>query len=364
MRIVHVVALVSVRGAFGGPTAVALGQLQVLQARGHEVVLIGLSDAARHASTTEGVPTRLLPARILVPGVGMLGWFHWRLPLVLWREIGRADAVHVHAGRDLVSVTALAIAAVRRRRYVVQSHGMIMPRTAALTRTFDHVLLPLLRGARRRYVLTDAEQAGLAVLLPGSPTSRLANAVAVPAVAPRCLNAIPQVTFLARLHPRKRVLTFADLAQHLADTGVAATFTVYGPDEGDLTALTALMASSTASISYGGAVDHAAAQTILAASDVYVLPSVDEPFPMSVLEAMAVATPVVLVDTCGLAGPLAGRAGAQVTDATVEQLAEAVRRLLSDPARWREASADARRAAVTLFSLDAVVDQVLTGYED
>ena len=39
----------------------------------------------------------------------------------------------------------------------------------------------------------------------------------------------------------------------------------------------------------------------MAAADVYVLPSVREPHPMSVLEAMSVGLPVVVTNDCGLA---------------------------------------------------------------
>ena len=44
----------------------------------------------------------------------------------------------------------------------------------------------------------------------------------------------------------------------------------------------------------------------MAAASVYVLPSVREPYPMSVLEAMSVGLPVVVSADCGLA-PLVER---------------------------------------------------------
>ncbi|MCZ0970952.1 glycosyltransferase [Streptomyces albulus] len=43
-------------------------------------------------------------------------------------------------------------------------------------------------------------------------------------------------------------------------------------------------------VAYGGTLDHDAAVRRLARATVYVLPSVDEPFPMGVLEALAVGT--------------------------------------------------------------------------
>ena len=63
---------------------------------------------------------------------------------------------------------------------------------------------------------------------------------------------------------------------------------------------------------------------------VYVLPSVDEPYPMSVLEAMSVGLPVVITDTCGLAGIVRESGAGLVVGPAQEELDEAVRRLLAD----------------------------------
>lgn len=94
---------------------------------------------------------------------------------------------------------------------------------------------------------------------------------------------------------------------------------------------------------------------------VYVLPSVDEPFPMSVLEAMAVGTPVVVTDSNGLARDVE-RAGAGRVVTGPEGVAAAVLDLL-EPSVRRTASAAARKLTAETFSMDAVLGTLVDFYE-
>ena len=64
-------------------------------------------------------------------------------------------------------------------------------------------------------------------------------------------------------------------------------------------------------------------------ADVYVLPSVYETFPVSVLEACACGTPVIVTDRCGIADVIDGQVGLVVTY-DKNQLQDALQRVLSD----------------------------------
>ncbi|WP_037838842.1 glycosyltransferase [Streptomyces sp. NRRL S-1813] len=365
MRITHVVTLVSDDGAYGGPVSVATGQLGELAARGHEVELISLwRGRGAPPGSVDGVPLRARPARTLVPGQGFLGLFHPGLLPVLWRRAGRADALHLHAGRDLVSLAALAVAVVRRRPFVVQTHGMVQPRRSAVARLFDRVYVPLLRRAVAALVLTDEEEAGLRkVLGPRGPRLvRLPNGVrARPLDAERSET---DVLFLARLQSRKRPEAFVRMAALVHRKRPEVSFTLHGSDEGRLAEVRRLIADEGLgeAVTYGGALDHDAAVRRTARATVYVLPSVDEPFPMSVLESLAVGTPVVCTDSCGIAAALQRREAALVTDGSPEELADAVLRLLEDRT-LRERLTGAGRAAVEAeFSIAAVTDRLEEWY--
>jgi glycosyltransferase involved in cell wall biosynthesis len=364
MRVVQVVTLVSEGGAFGGPPSVAVTQLQEMAARGHDVELVALwrgrTSAPRRVG---GIPFVSRPARTVVPGQGYLGLMHPLLLWDLWHAMRRAEAVHLHAGRDLVSLAALAVARLRRTDFVVQTHGMVEPRTGVVARVFDRVYVPMLRRARCCLVLTEEERRALtAVLGPKAPPLvTLANGMPPPRRVP---DARPrgghQVLFLARLHPRKRPEAFVEMAALVHKEVPEARFTLYGTDEGSLRKVDQLIADRglTDVVHYGGALDHSSALEAFRRATVYVLPSVNEPFGMTVLEALAEGTPVVCTDSCGIAEELTSRQAAMVTDSSPEALAAAVIRLLGDEALRRRLVDAGHRAIEEVFSIRAVVDRL------
>jgi glycosyltransferase involved in cell wall biosynthesis len=370
MRLVHVVTLVSDDGAFGGPTSVAVAQLEECAARGHDVTLVALARGRTRSAQRIGA-VRLVsrPARRVIPGQGCLGLMHPLLLRDLWRAMGQADAVHLHAGRDLVSLAALVVARLRRKDFVTQTHGMVEPRTGAVARVFDRLYVPLLRRARCCLVLTERERRALtAVLGPdGPPLVSLPNGLPTsreePGTRPREDH---EVIFLARLHPRKRPEAFVEMAALIHKEFPETRFTLYGADEGSLPAVNRLVADRglTEVVRYGGALEHAAALDAYRGATVYVLPSVHEPFPMTVLEALAEGTPVVCTDSSGIAAELARRQAALVTDGSPEALADAVAALLVDKALRHRLAKAGRRAIDEVFSIRSVVDRLEDVYRD
>ncbi len=196
----------------------------------------------------------------------------------------------------------------------------------------------MLRRARAALVLTEEEEAGLRRVLgrDGPRLVRLANGVR--ARPDTTESSETDVLFLARLQTRKRPEAFVRMAALVHRKRPDVSFTLHGSDEGRLAEVRSLIASEGLddAVTYGGALEHDAAVERTARATVYVLPSVDEPFPMSVLESLAVGTPVVCTHSCGIAAELSRREAALVTDGSPEQLADAVLRLLEDrPLRER-----------------------------
>jgi glycosyltransferase involved in cell wall biosynthesis len=116
-------------------------------------------------------------------------------------------------------------------------------------------------------------------------------------------------------------------------------------------------------VRYEGAVDYHAVLARMRRADVYVLPSVHEPFPMSLLEALALGLPSVCTDTCDIAAPLRDHGAAIVTDGSGTALADAVQAILTDDGLRSELSRNARTAVAELFSMDAVANRLERTYQ-
>jgi glycosyltransferase involved in cell wall biosynthesis len=97
----------------------------------------------------------------------------------------------------------------------------------------------------------------------------------------------------------------------------------------------------------------------LARATVYVLPSYSEGLPMSVLEAMSAGLPVVTTPVGGLTDVVEdGKQGLLVEPGNVAQLADALDRLLCDPALRLRLGAAARAQAEAMFSVQQVVPRI------
>jgi len=104
---------------------------------------------------------------------------------------------------------------------------------------------------------------------------------------------------------------------------------------------------------------------VLALADVFVLPSESEGFGRVLVEAMAMARPIVATAVGGIPEiVVAGQTGLLVPPADPVALAGAVRALLDDPARAARLGTAGRARAESTFSLGAHVDGVERVYDE
>ncbi|MFC9786508.1 glycosyltransferase [Rhodococcus sp. NPDC127528] len=357
--------LISPDGAYGGPARVALNQSVELIRRGYNTIITaGTRGYTVAPKTVDDVPVRLFTARTLVPGTGFAGL--GAPGLGRWFRSHRAefDVVHIHLGRDLV-VLPLAVAARRYGiPYALQTHGMVAPSSRPLAAPLDAVWThKVLRGAGAVFYLTPAEREQLVAV--GGESLRLTQlGNGVPHYSRDAVDCgTPEVLFAARMHPRKRPTAFVEMARLLLDNGVDARFTLVGPDEGEGTALRRSIGADPR-IVWEGALDSAAVPRRMAGASVYVLPSVREPYPMSVLEAMAVGVPVVVSNDCGLAPTVSRTGSGIVTNPTAPALAAAVGTLLGDRSRALEMGRRGRSTVRTEFGMAVIADRLLATYTD
>jgi glycosyltransferase involved in cell wall biosynthesis len=363
VRIAHVLTYVSADGAYGGPLAVMVAQCRELAARGHRVEVFAGWDGV---ATLEipGVTVHLFRVFRAVP-MGFSGLVSPALFRAMAARAQQFDVVHVHLSRDLIAAPTALATLLRKRhpRVYLQTHGMIKPDARLKARVFDIAIRPILRRSTSVFALTTADAARIGeVARGGASIVELPNGVPGQddVQASRGASGVPEVLFLARLQPRKRVQLFAEAAALLLADGLNARFSVVGPDEGDLAELRRFVDSRglADSIVYEGAIAPGTAPDRLRASDVYVLPSLNEPFPMTVLEAMSVGLPTVVSATCFIADRLREHDAVVLFDGGAPELAAAIRGLLVDPDARRALGERARRTAERYFSVGAVADSL------
>lgn len=368
MRILQIAPLLTPDHAYGGPMTVAFAQCRALQAAGHQVLLAaGARGYADPPRSVDSVPVRLFPATALMPGSTFGGLTAPRLFGWLRRTAASADAVHVHLARDLLTLPAAATCARARVPFVAQTHGMVADSRHPLTGPLDVLLTRrVMRAAARVWYLTPTEHETLARRFPQARLESLRNGIDSTDDTPVPQGQEdPEVLFLARIQARKRPLDFVDAARTLAAQFPSARFRMVGPDEGEGDAVRARIEAAGLGdrLRWDGPMSPAQAAVAMRRASVYVLPSVDEPYPMSVIEALSHGIPAVVTNSCGLA-PLLESAGAGVViEPGVPALTAAVGRLLAERATREELGRRALALAKGPLSMDAVVDQLLRGYQ-
>ncbi|RPK82970.1 Glycogen synthase [Streptomyces sp. ADI97-07] len=379
MKVLHIVTLHTPDHAFGGPTRVALNLSKVQRAHGDDARIMALGDGFGGAlpREVEGVPAHLFQARHLLPVFEVSGITSGALLRTARRMMRGADLVHVHLMRDLVTLPAALLALATRTPLVVQTHGMVDPTEKRVAQLTDLLgVRTVLRRADAVLHLTETERVDVnAVAAPVALTNtvRLVNGVRPQEGKPaREPGRPPTVLFLARIQERKRPEDFVGAMPAVLAKYPDARFVLAGPDTGALPGTLALARRLGVldSLDHVGPLGH---EEVLAAgrrADVYVLPSIEEPLGVSVLEAMSVGTPAVITRTCGLGPDVAAAGAGRVIDSRVgedaanaEKVARAVLELLEP-----EAGEQAGRAAWDLvnkhFTIEAVTRTLRQTYED
>jgi glycosyltransferase involved in cell wall biosynthesis len=119
---------------------------------------------------------------------------------------------------------------------------------------------------------------------------------------------VPQLTktrrralFISRLHPKKGLDLLVPAWTQIGTDGSDWELIIAGPDEGGHAASVDRWIQEfgvQGSVRRVGKISHEAKVRLLKSADLFVLPSYSEGFPSAILEAMAVATPVVATKAC------------------------------------------------------------------
>jgi glycosyltransferase involved in cell wall biosynthesis len=317
LRVIHVSAYYAPADVYGGPVRSIHALCRAQQANGMDVEVFTTNaagsrrlPAAPDGRDVDGVRVRYfeLSAPPMLLGAKALG-------PALRAALRDCDVVHLHGLFNRTVLDAAAAVNASGIPYVLSPRGMLEAPALAHHRWRKRVVWHLRDSAvvHRARVLhaTSAFEATTLRRLPDAPqvihvanTVDLAGSASLNAEAWRATHGIPSdaplVLSLGRLHRIKRMDLVAAAFLQLVAQRPDAHLVIAGPDEQQLKpALERQLARARGAVHWVGAIgDDDAKQAALGAADVLIQCSDSESFGMSVAEALAACTPVVVTRTC------------------------------------------------------------------
>lgn len=350
MRVLHVIPSVARR--YGGPSKAIVEMGRALQEQGVSVLIattdadgpgrlpVELGKAVEH----EGVPTIFFSRQ----------WseaFKYSYSLGRWleRNVREFDLVHVHA---VFSYSSLAAAEACRRRcvpYVVRPLGSLDPSSLGQRRFLKRVLWRL--GVRRmlqrasaihyttvteRRRAEDALGIRSGVVIPLGIDHELFEEPLGSYNFPQgmtSLNGAPYVLVLCRLHPKKGLEFMLDIFSEIVRKSEFEEWKLVVAGDGDPSYVAGLKRSAqrngNESVIFTGWLDGVEKVAAIRGAELLALPSSQENFGLSVVEALACGVPVLVSDCVNLAEEIqeagAGWVAALERDAFRSALEDALR---------------------------------------
>jgi glycosyltransferase involved in cell wall biosynthesis len=274
------------------------------------------------------------------------------------------DIVQSHGARSNF-YSRLAVAPLRRARHISTVHNSLRaypvsaPRRR-LYRAMDRLTLPLTARVLCVAEALSGDYRGRTTVIPNGVELRELDAARGKGQAVRAelgLGGSPVVGFVGRLTPQKDPATFLRAVGAIRREWPAARGLVVGegPLRADLERERDRLGLGERCALVGARSDVPA---VLDAIDVFVLSSVSEGFPFVVLEAMAMARPVVATAVDGVTEIVEdGVSGVLVAPGNPASIAAETLDLLRRPDRARALGAAARARVAERFSVEAMVQR-------
>ncbi len=373
MRILHIVPTYLPATRYGGPIFSVHGMCRALVRRGHDVEVYTTNvDGPGVSPVPVGKPVDVdgVTVTYFATGYGRRLYRSPAMAAALGHKLPCCDIVHLHS--VFLWPTAAGAAAARRAGvpYVVSPRGMLVPELIQRkSRLIKSAWISVferrnIAAAASVHVTSPIEAEDLARLgLRAQRVDVIPNGIELPAKtwpvgrqATIGMQRNPTVLSLGRVNWKKgldRLIPAMARVPH-------ASLVIAGNDEEGYTPQLQAIAGRcgvAARTRFSGPVHGEEKWRMIAAADVFALPSYSENFGIAVLEAMACGVPVVVTPEVGLASAVAESGAGLVVDGDPVAFGDAIARLLADPSLRQRMGEAGRQAALNRFSWSAIAPQ-------
>ena len=367
MRVVQIVASVADEAA--GPSYSVPRLASALARAGVDSALYALGEAGGTGPTAPSVAYRAFPQT----GRHLPIFREMRVSVALDRALrdGAAslDVMHSHGLWLMPNITPAGIARRAGKAFVLSPRGMLGGPALRFSRRRKQLVWAVMQrravaSAKLLHATSEEECEEIRAMGLVNPVTVIPNGIDVPDLARPARGPIRSVLSLGRVHPKKGLDRLIRAWSHLGDASNGWRLRIVGPSEGgcadDLRALVRSLNISGVTIE-----DPLFGDAKLAAyreADLFVLPTLNENFAMTVAEALAAGTPVVSTKGAPWSGLEREGCGWWV-DHGEASMAEALRDALTRQAGALSAMGEKGRSWMLRdFSWDRVGSDMLEAY--
>ncbi len=351
MRTLQVIPYFIPARTYGGPLTVAYNLSKELVKRGHQVVVYTTDtlNARNRIKETEETIDGIKVRRFRNVSNSAAYKHHIFLsPGMLFtirKELPSFDIIHMYEYRTLQNILVHHYAKKYNVPYVSEADGSLVPgfHKQRLKKIFDLLFgHKIIRDASKLIALTPTEVVMYRELdVEESKIVQIPNGIDISQYEQlpekgffRKAYGITEeniILFLGRIHKMKGIDILVEVAAQLIKEGRNIRLVIAGPDYGHLGHLKKLTKELNvdSQITFTGFIFGEMKLAAYVDADVYVLPSIYETFPITVLEACACATPVIVTDRCQIADLVQDNLGF-VVPYDKDRLRDAILNMLTD----------------------------------
>ena len=370
LRSVHVIA--GLDPAHGGPSYTVPRLCQALGMAGSKSQLLSVEEVnGRHAVLNDNGSHRFPTDWASVPFVR--GFRYSSGLTYALRELApKADVIHDHGLWLMPNVEAGRAALLARKPFIVAPRGMLSPAALAFSHLKKRAVWALMQGnvVRRAsciHATSEQEHDEIRVFGLKNPIAIIPNGIDIPELAdhsPIAASTGRVVLSLGRIHPKKGLDRLVRAWAQVEFVHPEWRLRIVGPDElGHARELAALAAEmKTKRVSIEGPVAGDAKTAAYREADLFVLPTLNENFAITVAEALSFGTPVIATKGAPWRG-LASEGCGWWVDHGVEPLAAALTDAMAMGRRALQTKGAKGRAWMKRdFSWDCVAHDMLDVY--